>query len=127
MGRADDILHFEQRVPSADDRLIFIDVHRTEPRAASLEGFHQRALGNKAGATRIDDKRARFHAREVLARNDAAGLVIEWKVETHDITFGEKGFSVFGDLIASVARAARRTRASPTNHPCAESAPDISN
>ena len=77
MGRAGDIVHFEQRMIGAEHWLLVINVDRRSARSARFQRLFQRALRDQPRAARIYQQGRRLHAPEIVARNDTARLLVE--------------------------------------------------
>jgi len=72
--RADHVVHCQQRMAPAQQRLFLEDVDRRHARASGAQRGLEHARRNQPCATRVDQQRGRLHARQVGGGHDAAGL-----------------------------------------------------
>src|SRR5262249_37502884 len=120
---ADDVLHLEQRVGSAHDRLGFVDVDRREAGPAFLQRRDQRALRDNGRAAGVDKERGRLHAREVGGGDDAARLLSAEEMQAHDVGVLEERLAARRDLETLGLGACGRALAAPAHDFHAEGAP----
>src|SRR5215813_7522404 len=90
---------------------LFIHVYGSAARTPLFQGLDQRSPFDDRRAARIDDERAWFHARKVLALHDPARLRVERQVEADHVGFREERVAARSDLEARLACA--RCRAFP--------------
>src|SRR4029077_3984459 len=87
--RAKDVGHGKERMVRRH-RLLVVDVERGVARPPVPQRFEQGAGLDQLGARRVDEKRARLHAPEVLARHAAARLGREPYLQREDVRLLEE-------------------------------------
>ena len=124
MRRAGDIIHLDQRMIGTDYRLFFVNIYRGHTRTASSERVGERIFRDQPRAAGVHEQRGRFHARQIVPRDDAAGIFVERQMQAQDIRLSEKLLSALGNFKSGGFGAAGRTFAPPADDSCAERSAD---
>src|SRR5258706_237519 len=112
VGRADHVVHVEQRMAGVAHRFFFVDVDRRLARTPRIEGGDERARLDQRRAAGVDDQRRRFHPREIASGHDAPRGVGEAHMKRNDVAFLEERLLAarYGVTVRASARLRRFAR-----------------
>ena len=92
--RGDDhVVHFQQRIVGRN-RLLLEHIDGGAGDAVVLQRIDQRRFHDHRSACRVDEIRARLHQREFPGADQAAGLVIEQRIDRDVVRLSEQGVLV---------------------------------
>ena len=120
MRRAQHVVHLQERVVAAGDRLLLVDVHRGVAGPALLQRVEQRAGRHQLGARHVDEQRGRLHPRQVVGADDAARLGAQPHADRQHIGALEQVGLALGRLVARGRGLRQRVLLAPDQHLHAE-------